>query len=137
VHFLPQANGDLGVRLVNAFAEVFARGFSPVAAIGTDCPEIDAPLFSQAWSALETCEIVLGPSEDGGYYLVALREPAERLFAGIAWSSADVLSQTLDRAAAANLRVHLLPKRHDVDTEEDWRSVGPRLLRSTPADLRL
>jgi glycosyltransferase A (GT-A) superfamily protein (DUF2064 family) len=59
------------------------------------------------------------------------------LFSGIAWSSADVLSQTLERAAAANLRVHLLPKRHDVDTEEDWRQVEPRLLRSLRTDLRL
>jgi rSAM/selenodomain-associated transferase 1 len=135
-HFVPQANGDLGVRLVSAFAEAFAQGFARVAAVGTDCPEIDASLFSQAWSALETCEVVLGPSEDGGYYLVALRKLAASLFNGIAWSSADVLSQTLDRAEAANLRVHLLPKRHDVDTEEDWRRAEPRLLRSTRADLR-
>jgi rSAM/selenodomain-associated transferase 1 len=134
-HFLPQATGDLGMRLVEAFAEAFARGFSDVAAIGTDCPEIDASLFTQAWNALETHEVVLGPSGDGGYYLVALRESAPPLFSGIAWSSAQVLSQTLDRAAAANLRVHLLPKRHDVDTEEDWRQVRPRLLRSTRADL--
>ena len=136
-HFLPQASGDLEARLVSAFAEAFARGFSRVAAIGTDCPEIDASLFTQAWNALETCEVVLGPSEDGGYYLVALRKPASPLFTSIAWSSANVLSQTLDRAAAANLRVHLLPKRHDVDTEEDWHRVGPRLLRSARADVCL
>ena len=136
-HFLSQANGDLGLRLATAFAEAFARGFARVAAIGTDCPEIDAPLFAETWSALETCEVVLGPSKDGGYYLVALREPTVPLFSGVAWSSVDVLSQTLERATASNLRVHLLPKRHDVDTEEDWRQVEPRLLRSLRTDLHL
>ena len=136
-HFLPQTSGDLGNRLANAFVVAFARGFAHVAAIGTDCPEIDGFLFAQTWTALEKCEVVLGPSKDGGYYLVALREPAAPLFTDIIWSSPDVLSQTLARATAANLRVHLLPKRHDVDTEEDWRQIEPRLLWSTRADLNI
>jgi uncharacterized protein len=134
--FFPQVNGDLGERLGSAFAEAFARGFAQVAAIGTDCPEIDQSLFAQTWSALENAEVVLGPSEDGGYYLVALRAPIPSLFERIIWSSADVFSQTLGRATAANLRVHLLPKRHDVDTEEDWRKVELRLHPPARTDLR-
>ena len=127
LHFLPQATGDLGERLESAFAEVFALGFGQVAAIGTDCVEIDAAIFHETWTALGQHDVVLGPSEDGGYYLIALAAPCAPLFHGIPWSSACVLADTLARAAAADLRVHLLPVRFDVDTEEDWRRARGRL----------
>lgn len=125
--FERQADGDLGVRLATAFAEAFARGYHQVAAIGTDCIELDAETFRETWAALEAHELVLGPSEDGGYYLIALSHPAVALFAGVAWSTERVFAETLERATAAQLRVHLLPDAHDVDTEDDWRRVEPRL----------
>ena len=86
LRFLPQAAGDLGERLERAFAAVFALGFTQIAAIGTDCVEIDAIIFRETWTALGQHEVVLGPSEDGGYYLVALTAPCAPLFQGIAWS---------------------------------------------------
>lgn len=131
LRFLPQAAGDLGERLERAFAEAFALGFGQVAAIGTDCIEIDAPIFDETWTALGEHDVVLGPSEDGGYYLIALAAPCPPLFHGIAWSGASVLADTLARAAAAGLRVHRLPVRLDVDTEEDWRIARRRLESAT------
>ncbi len=127
MHFLPQCAGDLGARLSAAFAETFARGFQQIAVIGTDCVEIDAAIFTETWEALDTHDVVLGPSEDGGYYLIALTAPNPALFEKIPWSSGSVLAETLALAASGNLRIHLLPIRHDVDTEEDWRRAEQRL----------
>ena len=128
LHFFPQTSGNLGTRLERAFAETFARGFDRVAVIGTDCPEIDAAIFHETWTALDTSDVVLGPSEDGGYYLLALAAPCPSLFQKISWSTGRVLAETRARAAAENLRVHLLPMRCDVDTEEDWRKAERRLI---------
>ena len=127
LHFLPQCVGDLGARLTDAFAETFARGFQQVAAIGTDCVEIDAAIFAETWTTLDTHDVAIGPSEDGGYYLIALTAPSPAIFEKIPWSSASVLAETLARAASENLRIHLLPILHDVDTEEDWRRAEQRL----------
>ena len=124
LHFVPQVAGDLGVRLERAFAAAFAEGHEAVAAIGSDCVELAPEHFAEAWQALATHDAVLGPTEDGGYYLLALRAPSPALFQDIAWSTEAVFQQTLDRAAEASLRTHLLPKLRDVDTEEDWRRVG-------------
>ena len=133
LHFLPQTPGDLGTRLENAFAETFARGFDQIAVIGTDCPEIDPAIFHETWTALDTADVVLGPSEDGGYYLIALAAPCPALFQKIPWSTDRVLAETLALAAAENLDVHLLPTRCDVDTEEDWRNAERRLISARPA----
>ena len=127
LHFLPQSAGDLGARLAHAFEETFALGFQQIAGIGTDCVEIDAAIFSETWEALGTHEVVLGPSEDGGYFLIALAAATPALFEKIPWSSGGVFTETLARAASENLRVHRLPMRHDVDTEEDWRRAEQRL----------
>jgi hypothetical protein len=115
------------VRLRDAFATGFNLGFSQLAAIGNDCIDIDRAIFEQTWAALDDHDLVLGPSEDGGYYLIAMREPCARLFQRIPWSTARVLETTLARAAAANRRVHLLPRFPDVDTEEDWHRAASRL----------
>ena len=125
--FVAQAAGDLGVRLERAFAEVFARGFGKVAVIGSDCIELTPAVFSETWEVLETRDAVLGPSTDGGYYLLALRQPCAALFNGIAWSTEAVRAQTLAQARAAGLGVHELAVLPDIDTEEDWRKAGEKL----------
>ncbi len=124
LRFVPQATGDLGVRLERAFAAAFSEGYEAVAAIGSDCVALGAAHFTEAWQALASHDTALGPTVDGGYYLIALRAPNPALFADIAWSTAAVFAQTLARAAEAGLRVHLLPMLRDVDKEEDWRRVG-------------
>lgn len=118
--FIPQAAGDLGARLESAFAEAFSCGFEKVAVIGSDCVGLNAATFSTTWKALETEDAVLGPSVDGGYYLLALKQPCATLFRGIAWSTDAVRAQTLARARASGLRVHELPVLPDIDTEADW-----------------
>ena len=127
VDFIAQAAGDLGVRLEQAFAAAFARGFAKVAVIGSDCIELTPSAFSETWQALDTHDAVLGPSTDGGYYLLALRQPCPALFHGIAWSTEAVRAQTLAQAQAAGLSVHELAALPDIDTEADWRKAGEKL----------
>jgi len=127
VQFVPQTDGDLGARLERAFAVAFDLGFQKVAVIGSDCIEMSAATFSETWQALATHDAVLGPSLDGGYYLLALRQPRAALFHGIAWSTGAVRAQTLAQAQAAGLAVHELPALPDIDTEADWQRAAGKL----------
>ena len=120
-HAAPQGRGDLGERLSRAFAEAFAAGAARVVVIGSDCPEVTAADVQAAWAALAQHDLVLGPAMDGGYWLMGLRAPEPRLFAGLQWSTSRVRQETLERAEAAGLSHVLLRPLHDVDTEADWR----------------
>jgi rSAM/selenodomain-associated transferase 1 len=119
-----QSEGDLGERMAAAFARAFRANAPAVAAIGTDCPALDASRIAKAFDALARYDAVIGPAHDGGYYLIALRQPAPRLFQGIAWGTGAVLDQTLAACTAAGLRPHLLPTLRDIDTPEDLEAAG-------------
>jgi rSAM/selenodomain-associated transferase 1 len=126
----PQRGRDLGERLGAAIDDALAPGPGPVLAIGADAPHIPAASLAEAASALAgDTDVVLGPAGDGGYYLIGLRAPAPSLFAGIAWSTARVLGATRARAAAAGMRVHLLPPSFDVDEVEDLTRLREVLAR--------
>jgi rSAM/selenodomain-associated transferase 1 len=118
---------SLGVRMASAFAEAFAAGAERVAIIGTDCPGLRADLLRQAFGLLETHDLVLGPADDGGYYLLGLNKLVPELFENKSWSTASVLPDTLADAARLGLRVALLSQLHDVDSADDlatWRGAG-------------
>jgi hypothetical protein len=117
----PQGEGDLGQRLQSAFADAFAAGAERVVIIGSDCPEVQATDVREAWTELKIHDLVIGPATDGGYWLIGLKQPQPKLFDGMAWSSENVLGETLARAKANHLRIQLLRILNDVDTEEDWQ----------------
>lgn len=117
----PQGDGDLGERLARAFGSAFAEGARQVVVIGSDCPDLTVHDVRDARSALAGHDVVLGPAADGGYWLIGLRSPQPALFEGIAWSTDQVLGQTLGRAQSSGLSVSLLRLLRDVDTEPDWR----------------
>jgi len=121
VRLLAQSEGDLGARLSDATARAFARGAARVAVAGTDAPGLARETVVAALDALDEADVAIGPSEDGGYYLLALRQPRPELFTGIAWSTPSVATDTRARAAAAGLVVRELPVLRDVDTLEDVR----------------
>ena len=134
-----QPAGDLGARMTAAFAAAFAAGAGRVAIIGTDCPGLRAGHLTQAFAALETADVALGPATDGGYYLLGLRQPQPELFQHKAWSTASVLADTLADAHRLGLRVALLSELRDVDTAGDlaaWNAAHPALAGAPPADLR-
>jgi rSAM/selenodomain-associated transferase 1 len=138
VRLLPQTGDDLGGRMSAAFARAFERGAKRVAIIGTDSPTVTRTTVVAALDALDHADVVLGPTEDGGYYLLALTAPRPELFRDISWSTSTVLDVTEARARSEGLSVHLLPTLRDIDTPEDlraeWAGVRP-LLKAFP-DLR-
>ena len=116
----PQSDGDLGAKLAHAFGDAFAAGSQRVVIIGSDCPYLTAEDILTAWKQLRRSDLVLGPAMDGGYWLIGLRAAQPDLFAGISWSTDEVLNQTLARAKALGLSTVLLRTLNDVDTREDW-----------------
>jgi rSAM/selenodomain-associated transferase 1 len=125
--FFPQISGDLGARLAAGFQEAFAAGCDRVAAIGSDCVEITPGLITRAWAELERCDAVIGPTTDGGYYLLGLKAPHPDLFARVPWSTAGVFDATVANARELGLSTALLPTLRDVDTEGDWRAAAAYL----------
>jgi rSAM/selenodomain-associated transferase 1 len=132
---VPQQGHDLGERLRAAIAWAFAREPRPLAVLGADIPHIPAATLREAAAVLAAeADVVLGPTPDGGYYLVALRAPQPMLFADVPWGGPRVLDVTLERARASGLRVHLLPATFDVDTPADLGRLR-RLLAAGTVDL--
>jgi rSAM/selenodomain-associated transferase 1 len=121
-----QGPGDLGQRLMRAFRDAFAAGYERVAIIGSDSPEITHRDVEDAWAALDAHDLVVGPTLDGGYWLIAVRRGIHarrmaQLFRGIPWSTQDVFEKTVEKAVAASLSVHRLRELSDIDTEDDWK----------------
>ncbi|MGI9243976.1 MAG: TIGR04282 family arsenosugar biosynthesis glycosyltransferase [Verrucomicrobiales bacterium] len=121
--YFPQVEGDLGARLGAAFARGFETGFGRIAAIGTDCIEFAEAEIRECWSLLEESDVVFGPAEDGGYYLIGMKREHPELFAEIPWSSRQTLEATLTAAAGAGLAVATLPTMSDVDEIEQWEAL--------------
>lgn len=116
---LAHAPGPLGTLLGAAFAQTLGRGLEPVLAIGADLPDLTAEDLAQALAAMDGRDAVLGPSADGGYYLLGLRGWAPEAFADIPWSTEHTLAVTLERLRGAGRDVALLPQRRDLDTPDD------------------
>lgn len=114
-----QVQGDLGEKLYRAIDRGFAQGTERIVVIGTDCPSLTPPLLAQAFHALASHDLVLGPAADGGYYLIGLSHPIPELFQGIDWGTSEVFSQTLNIAHALELSYFLLPILSDIDRPED------------------
>lgn len=116
---LLQAGETLGERMNGAFAWGKDQGYSQMVLVGSDIPGVDAELLQNGMGSLESHEVVIGPSTDGGYYLIGLRQPDNSLFEKIEWSTPTVLEQTRERIAEQQLSLFLLPALQDVDTIED------------------
>jgi uncharacterized protein len=127
---VPQAGSDLGERLEHAVAECFRAIPAPVIVIGVDSPHLDLAWLREAADALAGgADGVLGPAEDGGYYLIGLREPSSRIFRDVAWGSSGVLDATLAKARDAGMRVHVLQPTFDVDDAAGLRTLRDVLAR--------
>lgn len=114
----PQVSADLGERMYRAARHCFDLGAGRVVIVGTDVPSLPPRRIDRAFDLLAENEIVLGPSVDGGYYLVGLSTPIREIFRDIAWSTEHVFDQTLERARALRLTAGVLPSWYDVDTPE-------------------
>lgn len=119
-----QASGGLGERMSAAFAQAFAETDGPVLIIGSDCAQLTPAIVQQGINALETHDFVIGPAEDGGYYLLGMKAFHPEVFQDIAWSTEEVLPQTLEIIKTKDWSHSLLPVLSDIDYEEDWEKHG-------------
>lgn len=121
-----QVEGDLGTRQENVLRRALESSHCAIL-IGTDCPGLPPSLLEQTRNFLAHFDAVLGPSLDGGYYLIALRYCPHGLFSGILWSQKDTFTQTLLKLQDAGMRVAVLDPWFDVDTPEDLAGLTARI----------
>jgi uncharacterized protein len=116
-----QEGNDLGQRMLHAFDTLFQLGYQKIIIIGTDCFELSSSILLDAFTALDEKEVVIGPSEDGGYYLLGMRQFFPFLFQEKAWSTDSVCSSTIQQLEIQKISYDLLPILNDIDTEDDWK----------------
>ncbi|WP_101760004.1 TIGR04282 family arsenosugar biosynthesis glycosyltransferase [Oceanicoccus sp. KOV_DT_Chl] len=114
-----QQGEDLGARLSHALTNTLERA-DKVIVVGTDCPSLNQQTLFAAFAALDNYDVVVGPANDGGYVLLAMKAPSPSLFQGISWGGDQVLAQTLDRIRALGLSYCELPSMSDIDRPEDF-----------------
>lgn len=125
----PQREGDLGARMQNIFAQLFGKGHQAIVLIGADLMPLPLEYFAQAYDYLDGPQprVVLGPSRDGGYYLVGLNRPMPAMFENMTWSHDQVFTQTVTRLADRGIETRQLPSWFDVDTPDDLQTLMTRL----------
>ncbi|MEM7298924.1 MAG: TIGR04282 family arsenosugar biosynthesis glycosyltransferase [Bacteroidota bacterium] len=119
-----QRGESLGERMNNAFDQVFSKEYEKALIIGSDCAQLKVDIIERAIIELGNSEIVIGPTLDGGYYLLGMTESHSFLFQGIEWSTDTVFSSTIQKVENHNLRFTTLPVLSDIDYIEDWENYG-------------
>ena len=124
-HYFAQKGEDLGERMKNVFADLWRRGHRNAVVIGSDLAALPLQILNDAFTRLsrKQTQVVLGPSEDGGYYLVGMNQPTPEIFDNMTWSHARVLADTTERLNALGLSYDLLPSWFDLDRVEDLRRL--------------
>ena len=130
-----QSEGDLGQRMSDFFSSSEAEGRLNIL-IGSDTPDLPETYLQQCVESLNQHQLVLGPSKDGGYYLIAMRGYLPQLFHGIKWSSSEVLSETLEIAEQDSISYALLPELNDVDEIGDLKQLITKLHGSSDPDFQ-
>lgn len=127
-----QGDGDLGRRMLAAFERAFSDGADRVILIGVDCPGVTDSVITDAFERLDVADAVIGPSFDGGYYLIGMKKALKPLFTDIPFGTGDTLQRTLTAARKSSIRVSLLEWKRDVNTGDAWRSVAKTLTETKP-----
>ncbi len=128
-HLLAQQGEDLGARMLYVFETLYAEGYGKMVLIGGDLPPVPLNTFTAAFSLLDSPlrRVVLGPSRDGGYYLVGCNQPMPEIFTGMSWSHGEVLAQTISRLTGSAVETRILAPWFDIDTMEDLHSLQTQL----------
>lgn len=121
----PQNNGNLGYRMMDCFRH-FLKKYVNVIIIGSDAPMINPKIVKNSFKLLKGKDIVLGKSDDGGYYLVGMKKVHD-IFLGINWGTENVLKATIKKIKKMDLSYKLLPELADVDTVEDLRKIRKQI----------
>ncbi len=124
----PQSGRDLGERMFNAIKTLFDIGYEKSALIGADSPDLPEDFIIHAFEKLNHHDLVIGPSMDGGYYLIAMKRPFEIIFKGIKWGTENVFNKTISIAQNNGIRYYLLHEWYDIDDIEGlkmWLNNNP------------
>jgi rSAM/selenodomain-associated transferase 1 len=124
LHLLPLPEGDLGVRMFHAFREIISHGYRKASLVGVDIPDLSSHIILKAFKMLNKCDVVFGPAQDGGYYLIGMKQPIHELFHGIPWSSGITLQRSMEKARDLRYTVSLTEQLSDIDTIEDVKKAG-------------
>jgi uncharacterized protein len=126
--YLPQRGADLGEKMKNAFRDIFAGGYEEILLVGSDLPDLPGRIIHDAFTSLARHGAVIGPTQDGGYYLIGFRSGCflPDIFAGIPWSTAEVFERTMAAFKFRNRDVSILPAWQDMDTPEDLEDFRAR-----------
>jgi rSAM/selenodomain-associated transferase 1 len=122
--YYSQQGSNLGIKMYNAFNTVFKKGYKKAIIIGTDAPDISTNIMQSAISALDNYSVVIGPANDGGYYLLGFKSKLIDLFSGIEWSTDSVFDNTIEKLNNSEINYFMLDELTDIDTVEDlqyWR----------------
>ncbi|MEO7766406.1 MAG: TIGR04282 family arsenosugar biosynthesis glycosyltransferase, partial [Ferruginibacter sp.] len=114
-----QQEGDLGKRMSDAFLDLFKQGYQKVVIIGSDCIELNETIISNGFDMLSENDVVIGPSSDGGYYLLGMNAYFADVFFNKQWGTSTVLNDTLQDLMAAGISVQKLQTLNDIDEEKD------------------
>jgi len=123
----------LGERLANVTQTLFDQGYGRVVILGSDSPDLPAGIIRQAFVDLKRADVIIGPCNDGGYYLIGMRSPVPGIFSGIPWSTPAVMEATMERAALFKVELSLLSPWYDVDTWEDLLHLKDAVIASDQA----
>jgi rSAM/selenodomain-associated transferase 1 len=118
-NLIAQSGADLGERLINVSSSLFDQRFNKVVIMDSDSPNLPSKFIKDAFKKLDSTEVVLGSCEDGGYYLIGLKERMPNLFRNIPWSTSSVTELTQKRALEKGVKILMLDEWYDVDTYED------------------
>lgn len=122
-----QVEGGLGERMHAAFQQGFSQGYQKIVIVGSDCPELTTEIIEEALTALDQQEVVFGKAEDGGYYLLGMTQLVPELFANKQWSTASVLTDSIQDCEKLGISYRVLQELSDIDYEADWLRFRERL----------
>ncbi len=121
-NYYSQQGNDLGLKMYNAFETVFKKGYKKVIIVGTDAPDVSMNLVQSVISVLDNYSVVIGPANDGGYYLLGFKSKLIDLFSGIEWSTNSVFDNTIEKLNRSKINYFMLDELTDIDTAEDLQN---------------
>jgi len=127
-NYYPQNGDNLGEKMYSAFADSFKNNFSHVVLIGTDCIDLDENILNDTFNQLNFYDLVIGKAEDGGYYLIALKQLKKELFTNIKWGTDSVFETTVEIASQLKYSIYQLPTLRDIDRPEDLQYLESKII---------
>jgi hypothetical protein len=128
VSFFPQEGQGLGEKMANIFEKIFSKGYNKVVLIGADIPEVSLEDLNDSFDILDSNDVVFGPTDDGGYYLVGMNRPHDIIFrSDIKWGTPEVFQESIKSLENMKIEVGLIRFRSDIDTEGDLKEFWKRV----------